>query len=128
MILSLLLVVVGSVLSITEASSVCEGVYPHVPLTLNYKTETTCVSAGGCWAPSENVPCYFPKINGYKYTEWSNEKGVLVGNLTMIAPSGALGPDFPNLTIKITQETKTRMRVKIYPTGNNVCFELRIRI
>lgn len=110
--LVLLLVAAGD---IATSFSVCEDVYPHLPMSLNIRNQFSCKAAGGCWSETDQHPCYFPKVFGYEYSEISSGGGRTVGNLTLIRPSGALGNDFKDLSIDITQETKSRTHIKIAP-------------
>lgn len=115
---SLRLVSIGAVISTatlasTASAVVCDDVYPHLSFGIGYD-ETKCLASGGCW---ETAGCYFPKVPGYSFAETERSKGVVKGNLTLIEATGALGPDYKNLNLEITQETKSRTRVLITPTG-----------
>jgi alpha-glucosidase len=113
----LLLAIVGACLH-SSAAQVCTEVYPHLSCGLSYTTETDCIAAGCCWdaTPSALNSCFAPKINGYSYEATATSPTVSSGTLSLIEPSGMLGPDFTNLTIDITQETADRTHIKIVPS------------
>jgi alpha-glucosidase (family GH31 glycosyl hydrolase) len=98
----------------TAVASVCDGVSPHLSFGLGYGTAAKCQAAGGCW---EDAGCYFPKVNGYEFQKnaLQSSSRSTKGNLTLISPSGALGPDYTHLNLNIEQETNTRMHIKIFP-------------
>lgn len=108
--------------NLVKAASVCEDVYPHISMGLKYNSQQECESVGGCWNTVDSNSfntCYFPKVYGYHFTESRNQKGLISGNLTLIKPSGALGPDYSYLNIAVMQEKENRIRIKISPiTGN----------
>lgn len=104
--------------STAAAESVCEDVYPHLLLSSS-QNEGVCISTGGCWDASKDV-CYFPRVNGYEYTEIYKDDYELVGQLKLIESSGAtVSPDFTDLSIIIQQETKKRTHIRIYPTDTD---------
>lgn len=104
---------------ITSTSVVCEDVYPHLSFGIGYDTDAKCNNFGGCWDAS-TLSCYFPKINGYQLitNKAKSTSSHLEGTLTLIEPSGALGPDFQSLGIEITTEQKDRLHVKIFPQSS----------
>ena len=100
--------------------SVCEDVYPNLSFGIGYNTEQKCTAVGGCWN-NGNAGCSFPKINGYEFTPSTLHSihNSVRGNLTLIAPSGALGSDFKNLNLAIDYESATRLHIKITPDGES---------
>lgn len=101
-------------------SQVCTEVYPHLSCGLSYTTESDCVAAGCCWDSTPNAlnSCFAPKINGYSFEATETSVNGTSGTLSLIQPSGMLGPDFMNLTIDITQETADRTHIKIVPSSS----------
>jgi hypothetical protein len=94
--------------ALTAASEkVCDNVYPHLSCGLNYLDESSCESAGCCWAADEtngetNGNCFAPKIYGYTYQETSRSAAQVLGTLSLNAPSGiAFGADFPQLVCSV---------------------------
>lgn len=111
----LLLAAVGVDFTIAQ---VCTEVYPHLSCGLSITTEPDCVAAGCCWDATPNAlnSCFAPKINGYSFEEMASSPSGTSGTLSLIQPSGLLGPDFTTLTLDITQETADRTHIKIVPS------------
>lgn len=124
-----ILAVLYSKISVAASNSVsvCDNVYPHLSFGLSRRTQqpltqNECENEGGCWDSKQSISepanlysCYFPKVYGYQLIECSNSPGKLVGRLSLLRASGALGSDYCSLQIDIIQETSTRIRIKIFP-------------
>jgi hypothetical protein len=65
------------------------------------------------------VQCFVPEVAGYDYSEVSSADSQTIGTLSLKSPSGFFGSDdFAQLTLEVTQETRLRTHVKIYPVSS----------
>ena len=88
-------------------------------------SEELCQARGCTWSPPTEDPeapsCFFPPDYGYGYVEQCGEvyevEGGLMVNLTKSGPNTLFGNDFQNITIFWEFQTRTRIRVKIFPSN-----------
>ena len=86
-------------------------------------TEELCKARGCTWSPpteDTTAPsCFFPPDYGYvgRCQDVYEVEGGLMVNLTKSGPNTLFGNDFQNITIFWEFQTRTRIRVKIFPSN-----------
>ena len=86
-------------------------------------TEELCKARGCTWSPptedTEAPSCFFPPDYGYlgRCQDVYEVEGGLMVNLTKSGPNTLFGNDFQKITIFWEFQTRTRIRVKIFPSN-----------
>ena len=95
--------------------------HPDVPTTSSQ--ESVCLARGCVWSPPTqdlNAPsCYFPPEYGYlgRCQDVHEVEGGLMVQLRKSGTNTVFGNDFQNITILWEFQTRTRIRVKIFPSN-----------
>eukprot|EP00276_Gloeochaete_wittrockiana_P018185 CAMPEP_0184341240 /NCGR_PEP_ID=MMETSP1089-20130417/9855_1 /TAXON_ID=38269 ORGANISM="Gloeochaete wittrockiana, Strain SAG46.84" /NCGR_SAMPLE_ID=MMETSP1089 /ASSEMBLY_ACC=CAM_ASM_000445 /LENGTH=975 /DNA_ID=CAMNT_0026669427 /DNA_START=135 /DNA_END=3059 /DNA_ORIENTATION=+ len=88
-------------------------------------TQSQCQQKGCCWSPVSpnpgNLPyCFYsnPLVLGYKVVQYSTTQTGFQLNLSLANGTAAYGTDITPLTVIVTEETDTRVHVKIVDPSN----------